>query len=389
MDNETIKNAKPGEVIWDRDSKRSVPGLHVRVRDSGAKAFYLFYRSRSGQQRRPKLGDVGNLTVTEAREMAEKIMHDVKLGRDLMGVVETRKSEMTVKDLFTLAWQKHWDQERYKTSGWAKECKRIYETLIAPAFANEVLSDMTAVKIREWHAGFRETRPYAGNRALEVLSRMFTVAEEQERRPQNMNPCALVSAHPETKRARYATKVEIAQIGPILEREAKNHPAAVAFIYLLMLTGSRPRAIERATWEQLKPFEGGDGKLYGLLTFDGKTTAKTGKKENVIVPPQAMKIIAKLPRNQGQTICGIKMPRRLWRRIRDEIGAKDLWARDWRRTFATVGLSSGVALDTIGELLNHETSQTTKIYGKLMDQEAVEATGLIANRMESLLKGAK
>jgi len=225
--------------------------------------------------------------------------------------------------------------------------------------------------------------PVTANRSLEVLSKMMSFAEEFGLKALGTNPCKLTKFKAK-KRNRYATVDEIRSIAAILDREAEANPSAVAFIYLLMFTGSRPRAIERATWSQLKHTTI-NGQKYGMLTFQGKTSEETGEVETVVLPPQAMMAIDKLPKVRGGTITGINMPRRLWRKIQEEVGCQDLWMRDLRRTFATIGMSDGIGASTIGEVLNHRSTQTTKIYAKLMQNSKMEAASQIANQMAKLM----
>ena len=377
---EDLRAATPGSLVWDD----TVTGLHVRVTRDGSKMFYLYYRTRAGQQRRPKLGELGQITLTEARKRAKLILDKVAVGQDPKGEWDEKKAEMTVGELYDLCFKAHWDCDRYHLSGRAREVGNLYRSRIEPQFKNCKLSEITTARVRDWHARAYET-PTQTNRALEVLCKMYQYAEDQEIRLQHSNPCALVKGHPEKKRKRFASEEEIQRIAPLLEKYTPIHPHGVAFLYLLMFTGSRPRAIERATWDQLTEFEV-KGEKFGLLTFSGKSSGKTGEDEKLILPPQAMKALNRLPRIDGYTITGIKMPRRLWNKIRAEANCPDLWARDWRRTFATVGLSGGVDIGVIGELLNHHTSETTKVYAKLMDTQAMAATTLIANRLEGLLK---
>ena len=44
-----------------------VTGLQLRVSPKGSKTFYLYFRTKSGKQKRPKLGVYGILTVEEQR----------------------------------------------------------------------------------------------------------------------------------------------------------------------------------------------------------------------------------------------------------------------------------------------------------------------------------
>ena len=376
---ETLLTAKPGTLIWDKSHPTlSVKGLHLKVLGPGRASIHLYYRTMNGTQRRPKIGDFPTMKLADARKIAKEWLLEVVRGGDPSKERQEARAELTVKELFDLAMTKHWSAPKYQKSGWAKEVLNLWKNHLAGPFGSLKLSEVTAKMIREWHASLSST-PYAANRSKAVLSKLFSFAELEEIRPQNTNPCALVSDHPEVKRERFATEEEIAAVGAILRREAPQSPAAVAFLYLLILTGSRPRAIERARWEDLEIFEQ-DCQFFGKLTFDGKSG-----REVVILPPQAMDALKKVPIVSDGTITGIKMPRRLWGRIREEVGCPDLWARDWRRTFASVGMSSGVAPSVIGELQNHKDAQTRQIYQKLFSETRAGAAYSIAEKLGKIM----
>jgi integrase len=379
-----VKNAIAGTTTWDQGEVGSVKGLHLRVSAKGIKSFYVYYRTKAGQERRPKLGEFPEVTLAEARKRAKALLDKVAIGEDPKGDWDNSRAEMAISRLFELVWEGHWNTPRFTKSGWAKEAKQNYEKNIAPEFENQKLSEVSAKKIRSWHKKMEAT-PIAANRSLAVLSKMFSFAEENEWISQGVNPCKLVKPHKEKKRKRFASPEEIKKMNDILLREAINNPAGVAFIYLLMFSGARPISIERATWSMLKTVTH-EGKVFGVLKFDGKSTAETGEEEIVILPPQAMSVIEKLPRD-SDTLTGIKMPKYLWSKIRKEAGCEDLWARDLRRTFATIGMSGGTSSGIIGELLNHKSSETTKIYTQLVPEKRLEATKVIADLITSLLKG--
>lgn len=292
---------------------------------------------------------------------------------------------LTTDQLFHMVWTEHWNTPRFIRSRWASEAARNYENHIAPHFATKRVGSLTAKEIRAWHKGMAD-RPFAANRSLEILSKMFTFAEEAELKPQGTNPCSLVKAHPERTRKRFATNEEIQKIDSILRRYEASHPREVAFIYLLMYSGARPISIERATWQELKMVDHGNY-VFGVLTFNGKSTAATGEDEQVIIPPQGMRLLAALPKN-SVTITDIKMPRNFWNKVRKEAGCEDLWVRDWRRTFATIGLSNGQSSGVIGELLNHHSAQTTKLYTQLIQTKKIATTELIANEITKIADGA-
>jgi integrase len=379
-----IKNAQPGEILWDREQKGSVTGLHLKVTRTGKRVWMLYYRTRAAQQRRPKIGEFPQVSLIDARKRAKELLDQVAIGLDPKAQWDQAKEELTVDELFQKCWEAYWSKERFQLSGWAKEAKRNYENHIRKTFGRLRLCEVGAVKVKDWHEKLAKT-PFAANRSLEILSRLFNYAIERELRPQNSNPCKLVQAYPEKERKRYASEEEIREIARRLVQNFNENPSESGFLLLLLYTGARPRSIERALRSALKRGNF-NGMVYGVLEAKGKTSERTGDDETLVFPPKALEIIDQIPEPKDGTLCGCKMPASLWRKVRKEVGCPDLWARDLRRTFATVGLSHGVDPGVIGELQNHKTAQTAKIYQKLLPDVKVNAVNEIANRLEAIIK---
>lgn len=377
-----IRLVKKGETVWDKGERGSVRGLHLRAVADDRKSFFLYYRSKAGTQRRPKIGDFPSLTVGEARDRAKAIMDQVAVGKDPQGEWNEAKKDFTIESLYTLVYQELWNEERFEKSGWAKFVRGTFKNDILPKFGSRKVKEIHPLEVQEWHTSFKD-KPTQGNRALEMFARIFTFAEKKGWIDPHQCPCKLATPFKEKKRKRYANEDELRGIVQLLEREKHTSPGGVAFLYLLMFTGSRPRAIERAMWDQLTRVEQ-NGHVYGILSFHGKSSADSGDDEMVIIPPFVMSIIDSLPKVEGMSITGTKMPRRLWLKITEELGCQDLWARDLRRTFATLGLSNGIGLSAIGELLNHKSNDTTKIYAKFQYQARIQAVDIIAEKIRMI-----
>lgn len=377
-----IKALLPNQVLNDDQ----IRGLHVRCLPTGNKSFLLYYRARGGLQRRPKLGSYPALSLADARAAAKVILAEVAKGLDPKNKWDETKAELNLNQLFDKALAEYWDNERFILSGWYREVKYNYQNHIKPEFGGMKLSNITPVHIRRWHKKFLETRPYAGNRSLEVLCRLFNFAEEEGLRPMGQNPCSLVNAHKEKQRERRAHNLEIKHIVQILDREQASYPREVAFIYTLMFSGARPRAIERARKEELTRIEY-KGLEYGLLTLKGKSSEQTGQDEKILIPNNVLLMIDALPEHNGEKLFGIRMPSGFWNRVKKEAKAPDLWVRDWRRTFASIALSEGVTANVLGEALNHKDYQTTKIYARLANESRIGAIQTIADSYKKLLGG--
>lgn len=285
---------------------------------------------------------------------------------------------MTIGEVFERVWREHWDKPRFHKSGHAKEVRRNYENHIGPTFGSQRFNKITPSKVRDWHQRM-EGHPIAGNRSLEVLAYLYRF-EGSQGRHDGVNPCSFITPHRERKRRRFASTDEIRKIGSLLRESYRGHARKTTFLYALIFTGARPRFLERAQWADLSKMENG----FGVLKAEGKSSYETGEDEVVLFPPTVMELIYRLPRT-GKLIFNTRMPRALWDKIRKEAGCEDLWARDLRRTFATVGMSGGIKMDTISELLNHKSVQTTKIYAKLNDTARIESVSQIEEQMNLLL----
>lgn len=374
-----IKEAKPGQTLWDSVIK----GLHLRVRDSGKKHFYLFYRA-GPIQRKPKLGEFGQITLAEARKMAKDILSDVDRGLDPSGERTKKRKEITMTELWEETLLGHYSQKRYVDSGHKKLAELAWKNHLSAPFGKLTPSSIGHIMIRTWHNKLA-SQPAAAYRSKAILSRIFRYGLENGLIAPTVNPCSLVKSFPMRTRSRYAAESEIKLIMDALVKYEKDFPHAVAFIRTTFYTGSRLKGLENIPKSDLRLVEK-NGKKFGVVLFTGKTTYDSGNEEMLVFPPQIIdEVLALAPTNDG-TLFGTKYPRWLWRKIKIETGITGLWARDSRRTFATKGFSNGVEKGVVGNLLNHASAQTTDIYAKLMIDSKLDAVEKIADQFEETLK---
>ena len=223
--------------------------------------------------------------------------------------------------------------------------------------------------------------PGHANRTLGVLSRMLTLAEVWEMRPEGVNPCRHVKKYPERKRERFLSDDEYRRLGAALrdaETEGLTSPAAVAALRLLMLTGCRSGEILSLKWEHVDLDRG------ELRLPDSKTGAK-------IVPlgEPAVAVLRGIARSEDSpwVLPGFKRGTHLaylhepWYRILKRAGIENLRIHDLRHSFASGGLLVGEGLPTIGKLLGHNKVQTTVRYAHLANDPLKSAANRIAGRI--------
>lgn len=287
---------------------------------------------------------------------------------------------MTIDQIFQDCYQKHWSKSRFVASGHQREVFKLYQNNIREPLGPIAAISMSPKLIREWHEGLEST-PTSANRSLEVLSRLFTFAQERELIPwQHANPCQFVKANVERQRERVATEEELQRIGQVLLRRAEKNPRAAAFVILLALTGARPKSVMKLRCNIVQ-----EGKAM-VIKFDGKTSADSGRKETVVIPPLALKILKRLqPRADGLLIGPVRY-REFWDGVRKEAGCPDVWARDFRRFFAQVAISNGVTSGAVGEILSQKSAQTVMRYARIMESSRVTVATLVSDKLAKIME---
>ncbi|WP_005031250.1 site-specific integrase [Holophaga foetida] len=375
LNEDNIRSAIPGDTLWDA----KIRGLHLRVFE-GRMSFYVYYRTRSGAQRKPKIGDYGTITLSQARKTAQVMLAEVVNGGDPSKARQDARDESTLLDLWKEfrtrggSDKKSASEDLRIWSYWFSGEKHPSRTPPHRAKMNWKLSEFNFQAIDDIHKSIKS--PVAANRFLALLSVMFNLAAGPLKWIDS-NPCNGVKKNRERKRRRYATPEEVARIAAALTRhdglKTSNLPA-VAFIKLLILTGARLGEIASARWDQVK------GTKLVLPPEQHKTGRKTQHDRVIQLNSAAMEVLDSLPRTSG-TLTGIQSPAKMWQVVRVEAKCPDLRIHDLRHSFASVAVGAGYNLAQIGELLGHTSTQTTQRYAHLIDEAAHEAADKIGERI--------
>ncbi len=356
----TIEALAPRDVdyiAWDND----IPGFGVRVMPSSRKSFVLQYRA-GRRSRRMVLGYVNVVTPEQARRMAIQHLAALRHGIDPLAERDAGRDAVTVGDLAA-----RFDAEHiavHLKPSTQKEYRRSLEKFILPFFGKRPIAEVSREEVASFHHKHRHV-PYQANRCLEILSKMFNLAELWGLRPDGSNPRKHIRKYREEKRERFLSAAELRRVGEVLremEEEGLELPSAIAAVMLLILTGCRLNEIMTLKWEYVDLDA-------GVLNLpDSKTGAKT-----VYLGKPAMDTLRRLtplPHNPW-VICGIKPGGRLidlqpfWQRLRARAGLKDARIHDLRHTFASAAVAAGQGLPMIGKLLGHTQVQTTARYAHL------------------------
>lgn len=358
-----IRAAAPGKTLWDA----TVKGLHCRC-FATKKVFYLYYRTKAGQQRKPQLGNWGSITLAQARKIAKDMLGEVAAGKDPGHAIAEARSAPTMTDLWDEFWKRHASKKKSSL-----EDERQWKKFIKPKLGSMKLADITYTDVADLHESMADTETQA-NRTLALMSTMFAFAMHPLEWLEK-NPAAGVARFKEKKRKRYMKAAEAIAVAERLRIEAATNPASVAFLWLLILTGARRGEIAKARWDQIH----GDK----IVLSEHKTDQK-GEARIIHLPPAAKEILNGLPKTKG-TITGILSPTKLWQKIRTDAKCPDLRIHDLRHSFASAGISAGMTLAEIGELLGHSSTETTKRYAHLVDEAGAKAAAKIGGNIAAAM----
>ncbi len=370
---DALRPAERERVVWDDD----ITGFGVRVHPTGRKVYIVKYR-HEGRAVKATIGPHGLITPAAARARAAEIVTLARTGRDLEGKTPRKAGGATMADL-ARRFLDEYAADHLKPSTAALN-RKIVEKRILPRLGRRRVADIGRADAAALHHDMCSVPGHA-NRTLGVLSRMLTMAEVWEMRPEGVNPCRFVKKYPERRRERFLSDDEYRRLGAALrdaEREGFASPAAIAAIRLLMLTGCRSGEILSLRWEDVDLDRG------ELRLSDSKTGARI-----VHLGDPAIEVLRGIQRREDNpwVIPGLKRAAHLaflhgpWRLILERAGIKNLRIHDLRHSFASGGLLVGEGLPMIGKLLGHNKVQTTARYAHLANDPVKSAANRIATRI--------
>lgn len=367
---------KGNKVTYDAGMPK---GFGVNVTKAGAKSFILNYFTKAGRERRITIGAFPDWTTGAARIKARELKRLINDGGDPLADIEEARTAPTIADLCERFVAEHLPRRR---PGTALNYRILIDRHILPALKNHKVADVTFADIDALHRSISRDAPYAANRTIAVLSKMFSLAIRWTMRTDN--PCRTIEKNPENKRKRYLSGDELTALTKALAAHPDRQAANI--VRMLLLTGARRGEVLSMRWGDLNLSS-------GTWSKPGSTTKQ---KTDHVVPlsAPARQLLAEIrdaysakhPRkplptyvfpgdgDSGHTV-EIK---RAWRTICQAAGITGLRVHDLRHSFASQLASAGASLPLIGALLGHSNPATTHRYSHLFDDPQRAAVERVA-----------
>lgn len=377
----TVRSVAAAPVGFTWDSQ--LPGFGLRVLASGRRSYVVRYRTATGTDRLLTLGTADELHPDAARELARQARADVRHGHDPKALRVASRNAPRLEDLRDRFMSDHASQ---KKPGTRTNYEVLWRRHILPALGNPAVADVTEADVLKLRARMA-ARPTNANRALEVVSKAFALAERWRWRPLNSNPCAHVDAFPENPIQRILEPDEIAAVWREIDGPDVL-PSASALFRLLMLTGCRSGEWRKALWSWVDL----DGAALRLP--DSKTGAKV-----VPLSPDAVALLRSLQRSSVYVLPGLKGGplgghRRIWLRILRRAGITDrVRIHDLRHTVGSYAHQAGASQREVADLLGHKQMATAARYIHGPESErhknAARASGVILGMVRKNASGGK
>ena len=381
-----IRDAKPEpktRFLWDGQVKN----LGVRITSKGAKSFVLFYRV-AGRKHLATLARCSEISLKSARDRAGRDLAAIRDGEaDPLERRRDAREAPTVNDAlerffgeYAPARMESGRLTEKTVTDYRKQARRY----VGPLLGALQVAKVTRHDVEKFAAKMAET-PAQRNRTLAFLSRIFTLAEHWEWRPQHTNPVRGIERAKEEARDRILAPSEFAALAEALDSAKTDYPFAVAAIHTAAMTGLRIGECLSLQWEHVS-FETARATL---------PKTKTGRRVVPLAAP-VLDLLSRLPRINGNpyvfaggrgAAVGYKLARRVFADACERAGLADVRLHDLRRSVATNLAASGLGAFAIRDLLGHSSTAMANRYVRLAGDALTETAERAAAMTAAAMAG--
>ncbi len=382
-----IDIAKPAARDYEiRDT--IIPGFFCKITPAGRKTFMLSYRTPTGERRKPALGTYGQITVDQARKLAQDFLASVRGGGDPSQDRQIARTAPTVKDLSDRFMIEH-SEARNKPST-VRGNQITLKAHVLPALGNVKVAEVKRSEVADLIGRLRD-RPTAANHCLSLLRKMFNLAELWGLRQDGTNPCRHVKKYTGSKRTRLITDDELARLYAYLDHadaEGLEHPLLTLAIRLQFDFAARMSEVLELQWEWIDF-------AHGRVVWPD---SKTGGMSKPLSAETAL-LLRAAPRYEGSKFVipalfdGSKpMSKHTywagWRRILERAGLPHCGTHAVRHRAATDIANSGVPVKVGMALTAHKTVTMFMRYVHTEDDPIRQAAETVASRRRIVVQGA-
>jgi len=348
--------------------------------------FMLQYRTNAGERRKPALGLFGELTVEQARSLAQEWLAQVRRGSDPAADKAAARKAPTVKELCEKFMEDH-SKQRNKPST-QDGYQGVIDRKIIPMLGRMKVQDVKRPDV----AGTMKKmahKPAEANRTFSVMRKMFNLAEVWGYRPDGTNPCRHVPTYPDGKATHLISDEEMGKLFrhlDFLETDGLglDHAVLPLAIRLQFEFAARRSGIVTLQWDWV------DLENRRVVWPDSKTGGMSKP-----LSDEACRLLSTAPRQDG---CPHVFPSPNhpgqhmttgeyyggWTRILKRAGVTHVGTHGVRHRSATDIANSGIPVKVGMALTAHKTVAMFMRYVHTEDAPVRAAAELVANRRQAI-----
>ena len=346
-------------------------GLLLEVRISGGKTYCLRYTDHHGKFRQLRFANALDITLQDARTLAEETRRKIALGID----PREERIERKNSPLFSTFIDE-------KFIPFIKSYKRSWKTDISllnnhvlPALGRLYMDEIRRDHILQLHTGVKNRGAQAStcNRILILVKFIFNQALKWEIAGLKKNPAKDVSFFKDNNsKDRYLSQDETKRL---FEALAQSENTMLKYIIpMLVLTGSRKREVLDATWQEFDV----ERRQWRI------SMSKSGRARHVPLSDGVLALLDTIPRfayckyvfPNPATLKPYQNIYRTWHRARTDAGIEDVRIHDLRHNFASLLVNHGRSLYEVQQILGHSQVRTTQRYAHLANETLVAAANV-------------
>lgn len=355
-------------------------GLLLEVRATGGKTYYLRYTSDRGKVHQLKLADARDVTLAQARQLADQARNRLAMGEDPKEAKTALRAVPTFAKFVEDDFLPH--IKNYKRS-WECDVSLLNNHLL-PEFGSRYMDSITRRDVQKLITSRREMgrAPGTCDRILILARHIFNCALKWQTPGVKSNPAKEVELlNVDNKRERYLNDEEVRRLHDAIQK-SKN-PMLQYIVPMLLMTGARKREVLDARWEDFD-FETRQWKI---------PFTKGGKPRYVPMSDGVLGILDAVPRVEGSAYVfpnpDTKKPfvtiHHTWNTARKKAGLQDVRLHDLRHSFASILINSGRSLYEVQHLLGHTQVKTTERYAHLQQDTLMRAANVVPSVIGNLL----
>ncbi|WFU52361.1 integrase arm-type DNA-binding domain-containing protein [Bradyrhizobium pachyrhizi] len=407
----------------DKDSRldvfdSEVPGLMLRITESGTKTFSFKYKIRgTNNTARVTIGAYPEVSLEDARETARGYRADIRAGNDprLEKIAKIKVTSTIATKTFEDVCHEYIESySKPNLDSW----KNDEQLLRAPRakWGNRPIKTLTDDEIMSWLEKVAKDTPVQANRTQSKLFQVFKWAKLPGRKYVDVNPLAdLPLQGQEHPRERVLDDSEIKMLWHgLYDPDLPAEDPVRGALRLILSTMVRPGQAAGAMLPEMQDFKGKEPQWH-------IPKIRVKKRREVIVPINgiASKVMEKALREEGQIALfptpfehGFKnVEKRAARQIeqlpilrnsisqaltgrpkqgrvgiREFLKMEHFTPHDLRRTAATIARRAGAPRDAVKATLDHVNGDVTAVYDKYdMLKEKTDVQGVLASALTNII----